>query len=98
MRHSQTAFHKSYADDALQRHTRIEVKSYNNANNASQLLALKTYQYDLAGNITQIDSDLGSTQYRYDKLSRLTQATPDNNLKSLGLPQEQYGYDPVGNR
>jgi YD repeat-containing protein len=87
---------KTLAYDALQRHTRIEVK--NNNNNASQLLALKTYQYDLAGNITQIDSDLGTTQYGYDKLSRLTQATPDNNLKSLGLPQEQYGYDPVGNR
>ena len=84
---------KTLAYDALQRHTRIEVKNNNN-----QQLALKTYQYDLAGNITQIDSDLGTTQYGYDKLSRLTQATPDNNLKSLGLPQEQYGYDPVGNR
>lgn len=84
---------KSLAYDPLQRHTRIEVR-----NNASQLLASRQYQYDLAGNITQIDSDLGSTQYGYDKLSRLTQASPDNNLKNLGLPQEQYGYDPVGNR
>jgi RHS repeat-associated protein len=84
---------KTMAYDALQRHTRIEVR-----NNASQLLASRQYQYDLAGNITQIDSDQGSTQYGYDNLSRLTQASPDNNLKSLGLPQEQYGYDPVGNR
>ncbi|CAN7516605.1 RHS repeat-associated core domain-containing protein [Acidovorax sp. LjRoot117] len=84
---------KTQTFDALQRHTRIEVR-----NNASQLLASKNYQYDLAGNITQIDSDLGNTQYGYDKLSRLTQAAPDNNLKNLGLPLEQYSYDPVGNR
>lgn len=84
---------KTLAYDVLQRHTRIEVR-----NNGNQILALKSYQYDLAGNITRIDSDLGATQYGYDKLSRLTQATPDNNLRNLGLPQEQYGYDPVGNR
>ena len=27
-----------------------------------------------------------------------TQANPDTALQALGLPQEQYGYDPVGNR
>jgi len=49
-------------------------------------------------NITQINSDLGETQYGYDGLDRLTQAAPDQNLQSLGLPVEQYGYDPVHNR
>ena len=84
---------KTQAFDALQSYTRIEVKT-----NANQLLASRQYQYDLAGNITQIGSDLGNTQYGYDKLSRLTQAAPDNSLKNLGLPLEQYSYDPVGNR
>ncbi|KQO26219.1 hypothetical protein ASF11_00410 [Acidovorax sp. Leaf76] len=70
---------KIHAFDALRRHNRVEVR-----NNASQLLASKSYQDDLAGNIT-------------DKLSRLTQAAPDNSLKNLGLPLEQYSYDPVGN-
>ena len=51
----------------------------------------RAYQYDKAGNITQINSDLGETQYGYDGLDRLTQAAPDQNLQSLGLPVEQYG-------
>ena len=58
----------------------------------------RAYQYDKAGNITQINRDLGETQYGYDGLDRLTQAAPDQNLQSLGLPVEQYGYDPVHNR
>jgi len=84
---------KSLALDALQRPTRIQVK-----NSSNQVLASKAYQYDKAGNITQIDSDLGTTQYGYDSLDRLTQATPDQSLQGLGLPSEQYGYDAVGNR
>ncbi|MCD2165410.1 RHS repeat-associated core domain-containing protein [Comamonas koreensis] len=84
---------KSLALDALQRPTRIQVK-----NSSDQVLASKAYQYDKAGNITQIDSDLGTTQYGYDSLDRLTQATPDQSLQGLGLPSEQYGYDAVGNR
>lgn len=79
--------------DALQRPTRIEVK-----NQAAQTLAQRLYQYDDAGNITQIESDLGTTTYGYDPLDRLTQASPDNALQVLGLPQEQYSYDAVGNR
>ncbi|WP_268751093.1 hypothetical protein [Acidovorax sp. Leaf84] len=39
---------KIHAFDALRRHNRVEVR-----NNASQLLASKSYQDDLAGNITQ---------------------------------------------
>ncbi|KAF5304315.1 hypothetical protein FQR65_LT08007 [Abscondita terminalis] len=45
-----------------------------------------------------IDSELGKTDYGYDQLDRLTQAAPDQNLQTLGLPQEQYSYDAVGNR
>ena len=58
----------------------------------------RSYQYDRAGNITQITSDLGATQYSYDALGRLTQAKPDTALQTLGLPQEQYAYDSVHNR
>lgn len=58
----------------------------------------RLYQYDQAGNITQIKSDLGTTDYGYDRLSRLTQATPDQNLQTLGLPHEQYSYDAAHNR
>ncbi|MFT3779450.1 MAG: RHS repeat-associated core domain-containing protein [Ottowia sp.] len=84
---------KSLGYDPLQRPTSIEVK-----NASAQLLAKRLYQYDAAGNITEIESDLGKTTYGYDQLDRLTQATPDNALQVLGLPQEQYSYDPVGNR
>ncbi len=84
---------KSLALDALQRPTRIQVQ-----NGSNEILASKAYQYDKAGNITQIDSDLGTTQYGYDNLDRLTQATPDQSLQGLGLPSEHYGYDAVGNR
>lgn len=84
---------KSLELDALQRPTSIQVK-----NGSNQVLASKTYQYDKAGNITQINSDLGPTQYGYDSLDRLTQAVPDQSLQGLGLPSEHYGYDAVGNR
>ncbi len=84
---------KTLTLDALQRPLSIEVK-----NTQSQILASRAYQYDAAGDITQINSDLGKTEYGYDKLSRLTQATPDHNLQALGLPAEQYSYDAVHNR
>nr|WP_312372572.1 RHS repeat-associated core domain-containing protein [Delftia acidovorans] len=79
--------------DALQRHLSIEVK-----NAAAELLARRHYQYDKAGNITKIDSDLGRTEYGYDNLARLTKAAPDQKLQDLGLPTEQYQYDAVHNR
>jgi len=85
---------KTITLDALQRPISIAVK--NSTSNAT--LASRNYQYDKAGNITQINSDLGETKYGYDGLDRLTQAAPDQNLQSLGLPVEQYGYDPVHNR
>ena len=46
----------------------------------------------------QIKSDLGTTDYGYDKLSRLISAQPDQTLQTLGLPHEQYDYDAVHNR
>lgn len=84
---------KSLVLDAIHRPTSIQVK-----NGSNQVLASKAYQYDKAGNITQIDSDLGITEYGYDNLDRLTQAVPDQSLQGLGLPSEHYGYDAVGNR
>ncbi|MGE8451067.1 MAG: RHS repeat-associated core domain-containing protein, partial [Pseudomonadales bacterium] len=84
---------KTISVDALQRPLSIEVK-----NAAAELLASRHYQYDKTGNITQIDSDLGQTQYGYDPLDRLTKAAPDQKLQDLGLPTEQYQYDAVHNR
>ena len=79
--------------DALLRPTAITVK-----NQQAKILAERLYQYDTVGNISQIKSDLGSTDYGYDKLDRLTQANPDLALQTLGLLQELYSYDAVGNR
>lgn len=84
---------KTLTYDSLLRPVGIEIK-----NQAAQILTKRAYQYDPAGNITEIESDLGKTTYGYDALDRLTQASPDTALQSLGLPQEQYSYDPLGNR
>ena len=84
---------KTLAYDALLRPVRIEVK-----NQQAHLLAQRLYQYDATGNISQIESDLGVTDYGYDKLDRLIQANPSTALQALNLPQEQYSYDPGGNR
>ncbi|CAB5666213.1 Cell wall-associated polypeptide CWBP200 [Delftia tsuruhatensis] len=84
---------KTLSLDALQRPLSIEVK-----NAATELLVSRHYQYDKAGNITQIVSDLGTTEYGYDSLDRLTKAAPNQPLKDLGLPTEQYQYDAVHNR
>ncbi len=45
------------------------------------------YQYDAAGNIKQ----MGTTTYRYDAVSRLSEVTPS------GGNRETYGYDTFGN-
>ena len=84
---------KTQTLDALQRPQSITVQGA-----AKQTLMSRSYQYDPVGNITQITSDLGATQYSYDALSRLTQAKPDAALQTLGLPTEQYTYDSVHNR
>jgi len=79
--------------DALQRPVSILVQGA-----ANQTLMSRGYQYDPVGNITEITSDLGTTQYGYDSLSRLIQVKPDGALQTLGLPAEQYSYDSVHNR
>lgn len=84
---------KILALDALERPTSIQIK-----NNSNQPLASSAYQYDMAGNITKIGSNLGTTHYSYDSLNRLTGVEPDQNLQILGLPNENYGYAAVGNR
>ena len=84
---------KTQTFDALRRPATITVRDA-----ANQTLMSRSYQYDRAGNITQITSDLGATQYSYDPVGRLTDAKPDTALQALGLPQEQYTYDSVHNR
>ncbi|NLD15603.1 MAG: RHS repeat protein, partial [Gammaproteobacteria bacterium] len=76
---------KTVTYDALLRPTGITVK---NQQTPGQTLAQRLYQYDTSGNISQIQSDLGITDYGYDKLDRLIEASPDTALQSLGLPQE----------
>jgi YD repeat-containing protein len=61
------------------------------------------YRYDAAGNITQRTTEDGSYQYTYDKLDRLTGATPPTSVQVSsenpnGLPNERYQYDAVHNR
>ena len=58
----------------------------------------RQYRYDLAGNITEIQGEEGTTAYAYDRLNRLTQVKPDPALQALGLPEEGYAYDAVHNR
>ncbi len=53
---------------------------------------------DPLGNITAIAPDAGRTTYTYDRLGRLTDAEPNDKHKQLGLPEEHYLYDKVGNR
>ena len=61
------------------------------------------YHYDAVGNITSRDTEDGTFAYTYDLLDRLTSASPPASLlisptNPLGLPQEAYQYDAVGNR
>ena len=65
---------KTLSYDALQRPTLIEIRSGQNPN---KLLAQRRYAYDEAGNIVQIQSELGQTGYDYDPLNRLSKAEPD---------------------
>jgi RHS repeat-associated protein len=84
---------KTQTFDALRRPASITVRGAGN-----ETLMSRSYQYNPAGNIIQIASELGATQYSYDALSRLSQVSPDSSLKTLGLPQEQYSYDSTHNR
>ena len=53
--------------------------------------------YDLAGNITERNTEEGPYTYGYDKLNRLINATPPQSLQTV-LPVETYSYDAVHNR
>ncbi len=84
---------KTLTFDPLMRTSSLQVQGAGN-----QVLASRQYQYDLAGNIGRITSDLGQTDYGHDPIGRLTKAQPDATLQNLGLPIEQFAYDPVHNR
>jgi RHS repeat-associated protein len=61
------------------------------AGTGSQRLRQRSYQYDQAGNLAQIeDSQRGATQYRYDPLGQLMSAVQP----SLS---ETFAFDPAGN-
>ena len=71
---------------------------HQSTNADGNVLASRSYDYNQLGNITTIAGDSGSTSYAYDKLGRLTDAAPNDKHKLLGLPEEKYLYDKVGNR
>ena len=77
--------------DPVQRLTQITLQT--NPGNATVMDY--RYQYDAASNIIQKTTESGATLYQYDPLDRLTQANPPT---TLGLPQEHYQYDALGNR
>ncbi|THT95972.1 RHS repeat protein [Lampropedia puyangensis] len=79
-----------------------QIKTDSTAATQQNILNL-AYQYDLDSNITQIQRQVGAniqgtTDYGYDNLDRLTSVQPSQSLQDLGLPTEQYTYDPVHNR
>ncbi|XAH21231.1 RHS repeat-associated core domain-containing protein [Xylophilus sp. GW821-FHT01B05] len=83
--------------DPLQRTRRIQVAGANGS------VLDRSLAYDAAGNITRRQTEDGSFAYGYDRLGRLTQATPPAALqrgdtRPDGLPLEQYSYDAVDNR
>jgi RHS repeat-associated protein len=90
--------------DALQRPERIEVKGYGTTpgNNGAPVMDHK-YTYDEVSNIQKKTTLDGDYIYGYDRLDRLTDATPPVGLQatatnSNGLPVEKYSYDNVHNR
>jgi len=87
---------KTIALDGLLRPASITVRS--SGSGVPQALASRQYQYDLAGKITRIGSDLGQSDYQYDALERLTQTRPSQSLQALGLPAQEWGYDAAHNR
>jgi RHS repeat-associated protein len=79
--------------DPLQRPTKIEVRRAG-ANSAT--IMDHRYSYDEVSNITKKSTLDGDYVYDYDKLDRLTEATPPASL--IELPKEKYNYDGVHNR
>lgn len=78
--------------DALLRLQKILVKSPGQQN-----LMQRQYSFDAESNITGQQTEYGSIAYGYDSLHRLTEVTPSIS-SGLGLPNERYGYDKLGNR
>lgn len=71
----------------------IEVKK-----GTASLQAL-TYGYDDVLNITSQTDNAGAHSFGYDALNRLTSSTRATGLsESIGLPDESFTYDRVGNR
>ena len=64
-------------------------------NGPSGQIAQYTYAYDDVLNVDTITDPDGLHDYGYDGLDRLTSATRPT---GLGLPNESYAYDKVGNR
>jgi len=90
--------------DALQRPERIEVKGYGaTPGNNGQPVMDHRYMYDEVSNIKKKTTLDGEYVYGYDRLDRLTEATPPLSLRQSasnpnGLPDEKYTYDGVLNR
>ena len=78
--------------DALLRLQKIQLKSA-----GQQSLMQRQYSFDAESNITGLQTEYGSIAYGYDNLYRLTQVTPSIS-SGLGLPNERYTYDKLGNR
>jgi YD repeat-containing protein len=86
--------------DPLQRPTRILV---NGSGNNGETVMDHRYEYDAVSNITKKTTLDGIYLYEYDRLDRLTRASPPATLLQTptnpnGLPNEQYSYDEVHNR
>ncbi|MEJ5150475.1 RHS repeat-associated core domain-containing protein [Comamonas sp. MYb396] len=63
-----------------------------------RLIAHKSYEYDVTGNIKQIDDQNGIFKYAYDDDNRLTEVEPNGDARNLGFESEAYKYDNAGNR
>jgi RHS repeat-associated protein len=79
--------------DPLQRPAKIEVKR---AGSNPATIMDHRYSFDEVSNITKKSTLDGDYVYDYDKLDRLTEATPPSALTEL--PKEKYNYDGVHNR
>lgn len=66
--------------------------------NNDEVLLHRQYSYDKVGNISQMQTEYGETNYQYDSLDRLILSKPSNEIQNLGIGIESYGYDAIGNR
>ena len=66
--------------------------------NNNEVLLHRQYSYDKVGNISQMQTEYGETNYQYDSLDRLILSKPSNEIQNLGIGIESYGYDAIGNR